>query len=41
MEILLTSNEEKFLRGSAFAVAGLVKGLGMKTLKEKNIFEDI
>lgn len=32
-KILRESNDEKLLRGSAFAIAGIIKGLGLQSLK--------
>ena len=41
LHLLRTSMEEKLLRGSAYAVAGIVKGLGMQTLTQFKIVETI
>ena len=30
LKILMTSTDEKLLRGSAYAVAGIAKGIGLK-----------
>lgn len=32
LTVLRESQDEKLLRGSAYAVAGIIKGLGMQTL---------
>jgi len=41
MEVLLKSTEEKLVQGSAYAVAGIVKGLGIKTLQQESILDRI
>ena len=40
-KILRESQDEKLLRGSAYAVAGIVKGLGMQTLTQMDILSII
>jgi len=40
-QILKTSDDERTLRGSAYAVAGLVKGLGMQALQEYAILSTV
>jgi hypothetical protein len=37
LNILRTSEDERLLRGSAFAFAGIIKGLGMATFQQYDI----
>ena len=41
IKIIKESNEEKLLKGAAYAAAGIYKGLGMKELQEQGFLKEL
>ena len=37
MNIIKTSTDERILRGSAYAIAGIIKGLGLQTFYKADL----